>query len=189
MSQRLSFSPAFSLHHPPPGPPRGRSGRDGYISRRTGSVVVHVAPNTGMYRLPVCCALRSLAIDYAGELTGRLTVPVVNDRDRPAMDTQRLERPPKSEFAKLCRQLRLEHGLKQREVAAVAGVAATTYGNVESSAYKVISRPRAERIASHYKLPSAQREEFLDAWERCPLSEYGERRRAMWGRRNALRAK
>ncbi len=71
----------------------------------------------------------------------------------------------------------------------MAGVAATTYGNVESSAYKVISRPRAERIASHYKLPSAQREEFLDAWERCPLSEYGERRRAMWGRRNALRAK
>ncbi|HMG12898.1 MAG TPA: helix-turn-helix domain-containing protein [Gemmatimonadaceae bacterium] len=105
------------------------------------------------------------------------------------MDPQRLQRPKKSEFAKLCRQLRLEHGLKQREVAAVAGVAATTYGNVESSAFKVISRPRAERIANHYKLSPAQQTEFLAAWERCPLSAYGERRREGWARRDAVRAK
>lgn len=95
----------------------------------------------------------------------------------------------KSDFAKLCRSYRVERGLKQRQIAEVAGVKLSTYGNVESSPWKVMRRDRAERLVRYYGMSPAQTAEFLSAWERCPLSTYGEKQREYWQKRHALRSK
>lgn len=95
----------------------------------------------------------------------------------------------KSDFAILCRALRVERGLKQREVAALIGVKPATYGNVESSQYKVINRRRAVKLVEAYDLPTQRATELLAAWDRCPLSPFGEKRKHYWEKRNLLRSK
>lgn len=89
----------------------------------------------------------------------------------------------------LCKAYRLEKGLKHAQVAAAIGIAVTTYGNVESGPWKVISRARAERLATLYQLGDEFRANLLGAWERCPLSRYGEKRRAAWERMRVRRSK
>lgn len=89
----------------------------------------------------------------------------------------------------MCRELRIQKGLKQREVAEAIGVKASTYGNVESSAFKVVGVQKVARMAALYKLTPAELSALSDAWERCPLSPYGEKQRKHWERRNRLRSK
>lgn len=97
----------------------------------------------------------------------------------------------KPEFARLCRELRVNHQpyLKQREVAAALGVALSTYGNVESNRYMVIGRPTAVRMARFYRLDPGSEKALLDAWDKLPLSPHGQRRRKAFARRNAQRSK
>lgn len=83
----------------------------------------------------------------------------------------------------------MEKNLKQREVASASGIGHSTYGNVESSAFRVVGEKRAQQIAVALKLDPDQTTELMAAWERTPLSEYSAKRRETWARRNALRNK
>lgn len=96
---------------------------------------------------------------------------------------------PRSDFAKKCRDLRISKHLKQREVAAIIGVALSTVGNIECSPYKVINRKKALMLATHYKLVGDELREFVAMWEACPLSPHGEGRKEYWKKRNALKSK
>jgi len=95
----------------------------------------------------------------------------------------------KSDFAVMCRALRVEKGLKQREVAELIGVAPATWGNVESSAFKVINRQRALKLIEKLNVPTPRATELLEAWDRCPLSEFGKKRKDYWSKRNIQRNK
>lgn len=95
----------------------------------------------------------------------------------------------KSDFAIMCRELRVQNRLKQREVAERIGVQASTYGNIESSPFKVVGAEKVSRMATMYRLTPDQFAALSDAWERCPLSPFSEKRRKIWQRRNKMRSK
>lgn len=95
----------------------------------------------------------------------------------------------RSDFAKKCRDLRIAKHLKQREVAAIIGVALSTVGNMECSPYKVINRSRALALAAHYGLKGKDLDDFVRSWDACPLSPHGEKRKEYWKKRNELRSK
>jgi transcriptional regulator with XRE-family HTH domain len=95
----------------------------------------------------------------------------------------------RSEFGNLCRDLRIAHGLKQREVASGIGISPGAYGNLESSPFKVVRKDKAKKIAELYRLDVKASSDLMAAWERCPLSEGGEKRRAIWQQKNAQRSK
>ena len=42
---------------------------------------------------------------------------------------------------------------------------------------------------SLYQLPPTGASALLEAWDRCPLSPYGERQRQKWDKRNVMRSK
>lgn len=88
----------------------------------------------------------------------------------------------------MCRTLRIKKGLKLREVAAAIGIAPSTYGNVESSRVKVIGSHRVSRLVELYSLSPGQAAELAAAWERTPLSDYGEKVRESWRKRNTQRS-
>jgi transcriptional regulator with XRE-family HTH domain len=96
---------------------------------------------------------------------------------------------PHSDFGRMCRSLRVQRALRQREVAAAMGIKLSTYGNVESSPWKVVNREKATRLVALYTLPPDEAAALLDAWDRCPLSPGGEKRRDKWAKANALRNK
>lgn len=95
----------------------------------------------------------------------------------------------KSDFGIMCRELRVGKVLKQREVASAIGVKLSTYGNIESSHWKVVSRAKASKLIEFYALPPDRAAALLDAWDRCPLSPHGEKRRETWQKINAGRSK
>jgi transcriptional regulator with XRE-family HTH domain len=96
---------------------------------------------------------------------------------------------PKSDFAIMCRELRVSKALKQREVAAAMGVKLSTYGNLECSHWKVVSRDKAAKLIALYSLSPDRAAVLLDAWDRCPLSPHGEKRRENWKKINSFRSK
>lgn len=89
----------------------------------------------------------------------------------------------------MCRELRIANRFKQREVAALIGVAISTYGNVESNPHKTIRRERAERIGRLYELDDAMQAHLMAAWEAQPVTEYSQKQRESWAVRNATRSK
>ncbi|SRR6266568_2122555 len=95
----------------------------------------------------------------------------------------------KSDFAMMCRELRVQKGLKQREVAERIGVKTSTYGNIECSEFKVIRAERVSRLIALYQLAPDRASAFSAAWARCPLSPYGEKQRKTWETRNKQRSK
>ncbi len=95
----------------------------------------------------------------------------------------------KSDFAIMCRSLRIQKGFKQREVASFIGVKPSSYGNVESSAFKVVGAEKVSKIGELYRLTPTEFQRLTEAWERCPLSPYGEKQRKHWERRNRMRSK
>lgn len=100
-----------------------------------------------------------------------------------------MESTPKADFGKLCRALRNRKGLKQREVAVQIGIKPATYGNVESSRWKVIRRDRVPALAAALGATAEEASQLMDAWDRWPFSAYSERQRERWAKRNALRSK
>lgn len=95
----------------------------------------------------------------------------------------------KTDFGKMCRELRVQNRYKQREVAVGIGVKLSTVGNMESGAFRVIGLERLQRIAEFYRLPPDRASALRSAWERLPLSAYGEKQRRVWERRNRQRSK
>lgn len=89
----------------------------------------------------------------------------------------------------MCRDLRVKHRYKQREVAVGVGVKPSTYGNIESSRWMVVGEEGAKRIADFYRLDSASRVSLLEAWARLALSPGGEKRREYYARLNQKRSK
>lgn len=89
----------------------------------------------------------------------------------------------------MCRTFRMAKAMKQREVATKVGLKLATYGNVESSPRRVVGEERAKRIIELLAPDPDQAAEMMSAWARTPLSEYGEKRRLTWAKRNAARNK
>jgi len=91
-------------------------------------------------------------------------------------------------FNKIVKNLRLKQRRKHREVAEAIGVATSTYSNVESSEVRRIGRAKAELMADFYKLPPAQRERFMAAYDAQKDSDWNTQRkeRIETGRRRRL---
>jgi transcriptional regulator with XRE-family HTH domain len=100
-----------------------------------------------------------------------------------------MESKSKCDFAVIARQLRVKNGKKQREVAEAIGVRPSTYGNLESSPFKIIRRERVDELSRFYRLDQAQHSELVAAWERAPISEYSQKKREGWARQNEARSK
>lgn len=100
-----------------------------------------------------------------------------------------MEPPQKSDFGIMCRELRVNKRLKQREVAEGIGVKLSTVGNIESSPWKVVGIDKVNRMVEFFQLPPDRAAELRSAWERVPLSEYGAKQRESWQRRNKMRSK
>lgn len=83
----------------------------------------------------------------------------------------------------------MQRGLKQREVSAAIGIELSTYGNLESSPFKVISEQRADRLSGFYGLCKEDHEKLMEASRNCPLSPYGQKRREAYAKQNTQRAK
>jgi transcriptional regulator with XRE-family HTH domain len=125
-------------------------------------------------------------------LTDRNTCGKINAnlmQEQSDRDLSPVNSTPHSEFGIMCRTLRIRKGLKQREVAAAIGVKNSTYGNVESSQWKVINRDRAAKLIGLYGLNPTMASQLLDAWDRCPISPGGQKRKEFWQKRNELRSK
>jgi transcriptional regulator with XRE-family HTH domain len=95
----------------------------------------------------------------------------------------------KCDFAVMARSLRILHRKKQREVAVAIGIQPSTYGNVESSSFKIIRRERVDDLSRLYKLDAAQHSALVAAWEAAPISEYSKKQRDGWAKRNEARSK
>lgn len=93
----------------------------------------------------------------------------------------------KSDFAKLCRENRMRTRFKQREIAEKIGIKTSTYGNVESSPFRIIREDRADALGALFGLSEADHNRFMAAFRKLPLSEYGEKQRDVWKRKNAQR--
>jgi transcriptional regulator with XRE-family HTH domain len=89
----------------------------------------------------------------------------------------------------MCRELRVNARLKQREVAARIGIAVSSYGNVESNPHKTIRRERAERIGKLYELSAAMQAQLMAAWEAQPVTEYSQKQRESWSSKHSTRSK
>lgn len=95
----------------------------------------------------------------------------------------------KTEFGIMLRALRVAKGLKQRQVAEGAGISPSTVGNGESAAHRVMGRDAALRLTYFFQLDDRKSKEFIELWEKTPLSEYSKRQKGIWEKRNALRNK
>lgn len=95
----------------------------------------------------------------------------------------------KTEFGIMLRSIRVSKGLKQRQVAAGADISPSTIGNAESSPHRVIGRDAVLRLTYFFQLDEQQANRLLELWEKTPLSEFSERRKDYWEKRNALRNK
>lgn len=98
------------------------------------------------------------------------------------------EKSKRTYFGELCRIMRKEKGLKLRQVAEAIGVTTSTYGNIESSQWRVVGEDRANLIANFHNLGDTARAELLAAWNETPISEYGRRRAEKWKQQNARRS-
>jgi transcriptional regulator with XRE-family HTH domain len=94
----------------------------------------------------------------------------------------------KLEFPRMLRELRVANRLKQREVAEFLDMATSSYGNCEVNNHKTMSLSRVHRLARWYALDDSAASRLLSAWENLPASQYTERNRPAWERRNALRS-
>lgn len=91
-----------------------------------------------------------------------------------------MESHQRTAFGARCRELRMARNLKLRQVAEAIGISHSTYGNVESSKFRVVSMTKACSLADFFKLTGPDRVSFLTMWEETPLSKFSEERRAKW---------
>lgn len=95
----------------------------------------------------------------------------------------------KCDFAILARQLRVRAGLRQRQVAAAMAITPSSYGNLESSQWKTVRRERVDAMSRLYRLDANQHAALVAAWERAPVSEYSQKQRSTWDKRNETRSR
>lgn len=95
----------------------------------------------------------------------------------------------KMKFPSICREMRVKHNLKQREVANAIGIKLSSYGNVESNNHKSVAIDRVHKIARFYALDEAATTELVAAWEELPASEYSQRQTKTFEQRRAFRSK
>lgn len=92
-------------------------------------------------------------------------------------------------FPSRLRELRVEAGKKQREIAEVLKLTPSSYANAESANHKRISRERVDRLIRFYKLDDEQARQLVAGWEALPESEYNARQRTSYEKRKAFRSK
>lgn len=93
-------------------------------------------------------------------------------------------------FGAMFRALRVARHLSHKRAAELCELKTPTIGTIESSQYRVISTPRATFIADRvFQLAGDERARFLALNDATPLSEFSERRREQWAKRNELRGK
>jgi len=95
----------------------------------------------------------------------------------------------KMKFPAMCRQLRVDRGLKQREVADHLGIRTSSYGNVESNNHKTMSIDRVKKLARFYVLDEQETAALIAAWNELPTSDYNDRQAKTWEARKAFRSK
>lgn len=100
-----------------------------------------------------------------------------------------MESQDKMSFPSIIRQLRIDHGLKQREVAQIVDLKTNSYGNCEANKHKTMSLARVHRLARHYQLSPERVAGLVAAWEELPESEYVRRNKPGWERARARRGK
>lgn len=89
----------------------------------------------------------------------------------------------------MCRQLRLDNRLRQREVAAACGIKASSYGNVECNNHKTIALDRVNLLADVYGLNEQAKAEFIAAWNELPMSTYSAKQTKTYLQRRETRSK
>lgn len=92
-------------------------------------------------------------------------------------------------FPARLRELRIARNLKQREVAAAAGMAESSYANAESANHKRIRLDRVVKLAEFYGLDDPARLALIAGWEALPESAYNRNMAKPWAERDARRAK
>ena len=80
---------------------------------------------------------------------------------------------PASQYAELLRQLRVEQGLTQEELAAAAGISPRTVSDLERGINQTPRRATAELLADAMRLSGPQREQFMAAARRKPAGPPG----------------
>ncbi|HEX4288950.1 MAG TPA: AAA family ATPase [Trebonia sp.] len=80
---------------------------------------------------------------------------------------------PASQYAELLRQLRVERGLTQEELAAAAGISPRTVSDLERGINQTPRRATAELLADALELSAPQREQFMAAARRRPAAPPG----------------
>ena len=89
----------------------------------------------------------------------------------------------------MCRQMRVDRHLKQREVADGIGIKVSSYGNVESNNHKTVAIDKVRALARFYTLDDAATAELVAAWEDLPVSAYSKNQAKSYAERNARRSK
>lgn len=105
------------------------------------------------------------------------------------MGTDTSDSPGKLWFPRRLRELRVDRGKKQREVAKLLGMKSSSYANAESCNFKRMSRDRVLRLAKAYQLGSTDTAELVAGWEALPVSDYDKKRDADHQRVRTTRAK
>lgn len=107
----------------------------------------------------------------------------------PQMNEDTMNHKVKCDFAVMARRLRMKHDLRQKQVAEAMAITPSTYGNLECSSFKTVRRERVDAMSRLYNLDAAEHAELVAAWERAPISEYSQRQKEGWDKRNAMRSK
>lgn len=87
----------------------------------------------------------------------------------------------------MCRDLRVSKNWSQAEMGIRSGL--KSYSNVEYNNHKTIRLERVHAIARVHELNEADTARLVAAWEALPVSEYSQKQRQAWDKRNAARAK
>jgi DNA-binding XRE family transcriptional regulator len=77
---------------------------------------------------------------------------------------------PAIHYAELLRQLRAERGLTQEELASAAGISPRTISDLERGINQTPRKATAELLADALRLPEPQREQFMAAARRRPVT-------------------
>lgn len=83
-------------------------------------------------------------------------------------------------LGKMLRGLRVARGLKQREMAEMAGVTPGSWGNAESVPYRVIGRERLVKALARIGTSEMDTMRVLAAYDAAPSTPFQERRKAKW---------
>lgn len=93
----------------------------------------------------------------------------------------------KLEFPRLCRHYRMHNNLKLKDVAESIGL--RSYANAEYNNHKTVRIDKVHALARLYQLGPTETQQLVAAWEALPVSEYSQKQRDKWDKRNAQRSK